>query len=144
MVLAALCTQEGERADDYFPALLRDGDGHGHGHGDRGQAVESRRSRRTIDWASVSLRLHALMRKRSCDASTMPSDPRDKWTIFHFSESNPDGRGQGDVPALLRRVADSIDALGEVVVEDITFNSEPTAEERDLTITVYYHRDRGS
>ena len=75
---------------------------------------------------------------------TVPNDPRDRWTIFHFSQSNPGGEGQGDVAALLRRVADSIDSLGDVLVEDITFVSEPTAGERDLTITVYYHRDRGA
>jgi hypothetical protein len=46
------------------------------------------------------------------------------------------------VAALLRRVADSVDALGDVIVEDITFSSEPTGDERDLTVTVYYHRDR--
>jgi hypothetical protein len=48
---------------------------------------------------------------------------------------------QGDVAALLRRVADSIEALGDVTVEDITFSSEPTADERDVSMTVYYHRD---
>jgi hypothetical protein len=68
------------------------------------------------------------------------SDPRDQWTTFHFSQSNPGGQGQGDVAALLRRVADSIDELGERMVEDITFSTEPTADERDLTMTVYYHR----
>jgi hypothetical protein len=70
------------------------------------------------------------------------NDPRDKWTMFHFSQSNPDGEGQGDVAALLRRVADSLDALGDVIVEDVTFSAEPTGDERDLTVTVYYHRDR--
>jgi len=72
----------------------------------------------------------------------MPQHPDDNWTIFHFSQSNPDGPGQGDVPALLRRVADSIEALGEVMVEDITFSTDPTADERDLSMTVYYHRER--
>jgi len=67
-------------------------------------------------------------------------DDRQEWTIFHFSQSNPGGPGQGDVPALLRRVADSVEALGEVIVEDITFSTEPTDEERDLTMTVYYDR----
>ena len=71
----------------------------------------------------------------------MLGDPRDKWTMFVFSQSNPDGEGQGDVAALLRRVADSIDALGDVMVEDMTFSSEVTADERDLNVTVYYHRD---
>ena len=72
----------------------------------------------------------------------MSNDPRDKWTMFHFSQSNPDGEGQGDVAPLLRRVADSIDALGDVIVQDITFSSEPTADERELLVTVYYDRDR--
>jgi hypothetical protein len=70
----------------------------------------------------------------------MASDDHEEWTIFHFSQSNPNGSGQGDVPALLRRVADSIEALGDVTVEDITFSSEPTGGERDLTMTVYYDR----
>lgn len=73
----------------------------------------------------------------------MAPDPRDKWTISHFSQSNPAGEGQGNVASLLRRVADSLEALGDVMIEDITFSSEPTGDERDLTMTVYYHRDGG-
>lgn len=46
------------------------------------------------------------------------------------------------MPALLRRVADSVEALGDVQVEDITFTSVPTDAEDDLTVTVYYHRQR--
>lgn len=63
------------------------------------------------------------------------------WTIFHFSQSNPSGEGQGDVPALLRRVADQIESLGDVQVQDITFTSEPTDAEDDLTVTVYFQRE---
>lgn len=44
------------------------------------------------------------------------------------------------MPALLRRLADSIDDLGDVVVHDITFHSDVTADEDDLTMTVYYER----
>ena len=44
------------------------------------------------------------------------------------------------MPAPPRRVADSIEALGDVMVEDITFSTEPTAEEPALSMTVYYHR----
>jgi hypothetical protein len=77
----------------------------------------------------------------SCQAELKSSDQRDKWTILHFSQANPEGAEQGDVPALLRRVADSIEALGPVMVQDITFSSEPTADERDVSMTVYYHRD---
>jgi hypothetical protein len=59
---------------------------------------------------------------------------------MNFSQSDPSGDGQGDVPALLRRVAGSIEDLGEVNVQDIVFHSEVTAGEDDLTMTVYYHR----
>jgi hypothetical protein len=68
------------------------------------------------------------------------ADPRDKWTIFHFSLSNPTGPEQGDVARLLRRASDHLEELGDVQVADITFSSEPTAEEDDLSLTIYYHR----
>jgi hypothetical protein len=45
----------------------------------------------------------------------------DEWQAFHFSQSNPAGDGQGDLPALLRRVADSIAELGDVRVMDLSF-----------------------
>jgi hypothetical protein len=61
------------------------------------------------------------------------------WTIHHFSQSNPAGDGQGDVPALLRRVADTFESLGDVNVQDLVFKSEPTRGEDSLQITVYYH-----
>jgi hypothetical protein len=64
----------------------------------------------------------------------------DRWTVLHFSQSNPDGVDQGDVAALLRRVAASIEELGDVDVQDITFRSEVTDAEDDLTMTVYYNR----
>jgi hypothetical protein len=44
------------------------------------------------------------------------------------------------VAALLRRVADTIDSLGEIDIHDITFSSSPTADEDDLQVTVYYNR----
>jgi hypothetical protein len=69
------------------------------------------------------------------------ADPNDPWTVFHFRQSNPDGPGQGDVAALLRRVAEEIDKLGDVDIQDITFSSSVTEEEDDLTMTVYYNRD---
>ncbi|WP_200938506.1 hypothetical protein [Curtobacterium sp. Leaf183] len=61
------------------------------------------------------------------------------WTINHFSQSNPAGEGQGDVAALLRRVAQTIDDLGDVSIEDVTFASNVTNGEDDLAMTVYYH-----
>jgi hypothetical protein len=73
----------------------------------------------------------------------MERDPDDMSTrtSLHFSQSNPDGDGQGDVAALLRRVADTIDGLGDRQVEDLTFNSEVTGGEDDLTVTVYYQQE---
>lgn len=67
-------------------------------------------------------------------------DSRDQWTVNHFSQSNPRGPGEGDVAKLLRSVANSLDELGEIVVQDIVFHSEPTADEDELTMTVYYYR----
>jgi hypothetical protein len=52
----------------------------------------------------------------------------------------PGGKGQGDVAALLRRVANSIAELGDVEVHDITFHTQVTEDEDDLTMTVYYQR----
>ena len=68
------------------------------------------------------------------------SDPRDRWTSFHVSLSNPAGPGQGDVARLLRSTADHLEALGDIQVADITFESQPTSDEDDLTITIYYSR----
>jgi len=67
-------------------------------------------------------------------------DAGDDWTINHFSQSNPSGAGQGNVPALLRRVADSIEELGDVQVADITFSSSVSHDEDDLTVTVYFDK----
>ena len=71
---------------------------------------------------------------------TAMADERDQWRAFHFSQSNPSGPGQGDVAALLRRVADTLDNLGEIEVLDITFSCVPTEDENDLTMAVYYDR----
>ena len=57
----------------------------------------------------------------------------------HFSQANPVGKGQGDVPALLRRVADSIDALGEVEVQDLVMHTEITEDGDWPSLTVYFH-----
>jgi hypothetical protein len=66
------------------------------------------------------------------------SDPK-AWTVLHFSLSNPAGEGQGDVAALLRRVAETIDRYGDIDVQDVTFHCEVTDGEDDLKMTVYYH-----
>lgn len=59
----------------------------------------------------------------------MDASPRKDWTILHFSQCNPEGPGQGSVPDLLRRVANTIESLGDIDVQDITFSSEVTAGE---------------
>jgi len=66
-----------------------------------------------------------------------------KWSILHFSQANAAGRGQGDVPALLRRVAKSISTLGPVTIQDIAFHNEMDDDGNDCPyITVYYYRPR--
>jgi hypothetical protein len=68
-------------------------------------------------------------------------DPRDGAKMFHFSQNNPQGPGQGNVAALLRRVADTIDDLGDIEIYDITFSSSVTEDEDELTMVVYYDRE---
>lgn len=60
------------------------------------------------------------------------------WTAQHFSQSNPAGPGQDNVPALLRRVADSITDLGQVEVLDLVMHNEVTEDGAWPSITVYY------
>lgn len=62
-----------------------------------------------------------------------------RFSTFHFAQSNPRGPGQDNVPALLRRVADTIDEFGDVEVGDLILHSEITPDgERWPSITVYY------
>lgn len=61
-------------------------------------------------------------------------------TVRHFSQANPRGHGQDDLPALLRRVADTIESLGDVEVLDVTFHAEVTPEGDWHSMTVYYDR----
>jgi len=64
----------------------------------------------------------------------------ERWTVEHFSQSNPEGRGQDDVPALLRRVADSVERLGQINVQDLVLHNEITGDGSWFSITVYYYR----
>jgi len=64
------------------------------------------------------------------------------WTALHFSLANAEGRGQGNVPHLLNRLAAEIRSLGELEVLDITFQTEITAEGNRPQFTVYYYRPR--
>jgi hypothetical protein len=74
------------------------------------------------------------LRQLSRDHERMES-----WTIKHFSQSNPAGTGQDDVPALLRRVADSTESLGSVEVQDLVMHTEITADGPWPSLTVYFH-----
>jgi hypothetical protein len=67
-----------------------------------------------------------------------------RWSCYHFSQSNPVGDEQGNVAALLRRVADTVDGLGDATVMDITFTSQPTPAGDDVSMTVYYSRSSDS
>lgn len=64
----------------------------------------------------------------------------DSWTAQHFSQSNPRGGKQGEVPALLKRVAASIEDLGPVTVQDIVFHMELDDDGNEWpSMTVYFH-----
>jgi len=47
------------------------------------------------------------------------------------------------VPALLRRVADSIEKLGSIEIQDLILENEVTEEGSWPSITVYFHETRG-
>jgi hypothetical protein len=78
----------------------------------------------------------------SKDSIMSESDPQvDRWTAFVFAQSNPRGPGMGNIPALLRRVAESVERLGDVQVLDLVFHNEITEEGDDWpNLTVYYRR----
>jgi hypothetical protein len=58
----------------------------------------------------------------------------------HFSQANPRGVGQDDVPALLRRVADSIEARRPVNVLDLVMHTEVNEYGNWYSLTVYFQR----
>lgn len=62
----------------------------------------------------------------------------DSWPCRHFSQANPVGPGQDDVPALLRRVADSITDLGPVEVHDLVLHTQITEDGPWHNLTVYF------
>ncbi len=62
----------------------------------------------------------------------------DSWTARHFSQANPEGEDEGDVPALLRRVADTLQQFGDVKVLDLILQQEPTERGFAPAITVYF------
>ncbi|QCB93359.1 hypothetical protein [Cellulomonas shaoxiangyii] len=68
------------------------------------------------------------------------TDRADRGTTWNFSQNNPLGPGQDDVPALLRRVASSIERLGRVDVQDVVFHEELSDDGTPWpSLRVYYH-----
>ncbi|NED52135.1 hypothetical protein G3I24_14695 [Micromonospora aurantiaca] len=68
----------------------------------------------------------------------MPREPA-SWTIRHFSQANPVGPGQDSVPALLHRIADSIEQRPGIEVQDVVVQNEITADGDWWSATVYFH-----
>jgi hypothetical protein len=66
----------------------------------------------------------------------------ESWTIRHFTLANPIGTDRGDVPALLRRVADHLETLGEIEVQDLIMGTEVTDDGLVHGITVYFNHKR--
>ncbi|MGW4499330.1 hypothetical protein ACWENR_12060 [Micromonospora sp. NPDC004336] len=63
----------------------------------------------------------------------------ESWTIKHFSQGNPAGPGQDSVPALLRRIADSIEQRPCIEVQDVILRNEANADGDWWSATVYFH-----
>jgi hypothetical protein len=57
-----------------------------------------------------------------------------------FTQNNPEGEGQGNVPALLRRIADTLEELGPVEVMDVVYHPHITGDGDWPNMTVYFHR----
>jgi len=85
----------------------------------------------------VLLAAQALSQNRQMTGSDRP---KAEWSANHFSQANPKGPGQADVPALLRRVAETIRDLGDIRVVDLVMHNEVTPEGNWPSIVVYYHR----
>lgn len=97
----------------------------------------------TVSW-TAELTDHRLVLQAPGRITTVSEQPQ-TWTIEHFSQANPQGPGQSDVARLLRLVAETLEDLGEVQVQDLVFHSEVTGDGEDWpSVTVYLHRREGS
>ena len=63
--------------------------------------------------------------------------------VRSFAQANPVGPGQDDVPALLRRVADTIEELGDLEVMDLVLHVEVDGGDHAYrpSLSVYYAPD---
>jgi hypothetical protein len=67
------------------------------------------------------------------------SPRREKFQMWHFAKANPVGPDRENVPVLLRRVADSIEELGDVDISDICFHNDfDIGGEPNVHMVVYY------
>jgi hypothetical protein len=66
----------------------------------------------------------------------------DRTLLTSISQGNPRGAGQDDLPALLRRFADTVEALGTIEVEDLVMHDEITEDGSWLSFTLYYSKPR--
>jgi hypothetical protein len=60
------------------------------------------------------------------------------WQSRSFTLANPKGRRQGDLPRLLRSVAQELEAIGGVEVYDLVMHTETTSRGPWYSVTVYY------
>ncbi|WP_433288566.1 hypothetical protein [Micromonospora sp. CA-244673] len=71
------------------------------------------------------------------------SDPKGHWSCRYYSISLPLGEGQGNVAALLRHAADSIDSLteaGELEIVGLMYTDGEVNEYGEWpSITVFYN-----
>ncbi|MGQ0434725.1 MAG: hypothetical protein ACT452_20240 [Microthrixaceae bacterium] len=67
----------------------------------------------------------------------------DQWNARHFSLSNPSGATETDLPLLLRRLADAIEAKGIQPMDmlDLTVSSEITENGPRWSSTAYWSPD---
>jgi hypothetical protein len=64
-----------------------------------------------------------------------------RYTYRSFAQGMPAGEGQADIPALMRRVADSIEkarAVADIEVQDIVFATEVTDDGDYPHFTIYF------
>ena len=66
--------------------------------------------------------------------------PPEHWIAHHFSLANPKGRRQGDLPRLLRDVAEEVEALDDAEIYDLVLHTDSTARGPWYSVTVYYAR----
>ena len=62
------------------------------------------------------------------------------WTAEHFSQANPAGPGQDDIPSLLRHLAESVETIGPIEVHDLILHIEMTDNGPWYSVTVYFLR----